>query len=79
MLIHGSINPLPNNKILEVTKLKAFADEKLNFAKMMIALFDKIENTMRKGENAGDQHFLLFPRCFSQLSSLDSLKSRDCV
>ena len=25
-------NPLPKDKILEVTKLKAFADDKLNFA-----------------------------------------------
>ena len=23
-----------------------------------------LENTMRKGENAGNQHFLLFPHCF---------------
>ena len=23
-----------------------------------------LENTVRKGENAGNQHFLLFPQCF---------------
>ena len=23
-----------------------------------------LENTMEKGENAGNQHYLLFPRCF---------------
>ena len=32
-------NPLPNDKILDMTKLKAFADDKLNVAKMTIFLF----------------------------------------
>ena len=26
------------------------------------------ENTVGKGENAGDQHFLLFPQCFILLT-----------
>ena len=30
------LNPLPNNKIMDVTKLKAFADGTLNVARMMI-------------------------------------------
>ena len=38
-------NHLLNNKILDMTKLKAFADDKLNIAKMMISLFDRAENT----------------------------------
>ena len=46
-------DPLPNNKFLDVTKLKAFADDKLNIAKMMIFLFNKEGNTVGKGENAG--------------------------
>ena len=36
-----------------MTKLKAFVDDKLNIAKMTIFLFDRVENTERKGENAG--------------------------
>ena len=52
-----------------MTKLKAFADEKLNVAEMMTSLFDTIENNVVKGENAGYQHFLLFPRCFPKPSS----------
>ena len=55
------VNPLPKNKILDMTKLKAFADEKLNIVKMMISLLDRVENTLGKGENAVYQHFLLFP------------------
>ena len=53
--------PLPDDKILDMIKSKAFADNKLNIAKMTILLFDRIENTVGKGENAGYQHFLLFP------------------
>ena len=44
------INPLPNNRILDVTELKAFADDKSNVAKMTISLFDKAENTVGKGK-----------------------------
>ena len=55
-------------------KLKAFADDKLNIARMMISVFDSEENNMGKGENAGSQHFLLFPQCFQKPSSLGSLK-----
>ena len=36
---------------------------------MTIALFDRVENTVGIGENAGYQHFLLFPQCFPKLSS----------
>ena len=67
-------NPLPNNKILDVTKLKTFADNKVNIARMMISLLDKVENTVGKGENTGYQHFLLFLQCFPKPSSYGSLK-----
>ena len=49
---------------------------------MMIAVFDRAENTVGKGENAGNrenagyQHFLLFLQCFPKSSSLRSLKIR---
>ena len=58
--IYKTFISLPNNKILDVTKLKAFADDKFIIARMMISLLDRIENTVGKGENAGCQHFLLF-------------------
>ena len=50
-----------NNKFLDVTKLKAFADIKSNVAKMTIFLFDRLENSVGKGENDGYMHSLLFP------------------
>ena len=39
---------------------------------MTISLFDRVENTVGKGENAGYQHFALFPKCFPKPSSLRS-------
>ena len=49
-------NSLPNDKILNWSKLKAIADDKIN-----ATVFWWIENIVGKGENAGVQHFLLFP------------------
>ena len=60
-------NPLPNNKHLDVTKLKAFEDDKLNINYMTILLFNRLENTVGKGENAGYQHFLLTHSVFQSL------------
>ena len=42
--------PLPNDKIFDLTKLKAFADDKLNIVKMMIFLYNRVENTEEKGD-----------------------------
>ena len=52
-LLKSTLNSFPNNNILDETKLKAFADDKLNVAKMTISHFDRVENTVGKGENAG--------------------------
>ena len=38
--------------------------------------FDKVENIVGKGENAGYQHLLLFPQNFPMPSSLGPLKLR---
>ena len=56
-----AFNSLPNGKILEWSKLKAFADDKINVAEMIFSLSDREENIVGKGENAGYQQFLLFP------------------
>ena len=64
-----SINPLPDDKILAWSKLKAFADDKIDVVKMMIYLFDRVDNTVGKGENTGYQYFLLFLQCFRKPSS----------
>ena len=67
-------NSLPNNKMFDLSKLKAFADDKIKVLKMTIFVSDRTENIVEKGENAGYQHFLLFPRCFHKLSFPEVLK-----
>ena len=59
-----------NDKIVDLSKLKAFAVEKLNVSKKMISVCDKVENMVGKG----NQHFLLFQLCFQKLSISGSLK-----
>ena len=54
--IRQIFNPLPNDKFLDITKLKAIADNKLNIAEMMISPFDSEEKTVGKEENAGSQY-----------------------
>ena len=49
-----------------MAKLKALADDKINEAQMMISVFDRVENIMEKGENAGYQHFSPFSIMFSK-------------
>ena len=42
---------------------------------MIISVFDRVENIfLGKEENAGDQHFLLFPQCFEKGSFSDTSK-----
>ena len=68
------VNPLPNNKIFDMTNLKVFAEDKFNIAEMKIFFFDRVKNNLGKGENDGYQHFSLFLHCFPKPSSLGSLK-----
>ena len=41
-------NSLPNDKILDLTKLKVFADNKINVAQMMISVTDRVENIVEQ-------------------------------
>ena len=68
------LNPLPNYKTLDWAKLKAFADDNLIIFKTIKFKLKRVQNIVGKGENAGYQHFLLFPRCFYRPSSSGSLK-----
>ena len=58
--IQTILNSLPNDKFLDWSKLKAHADDKINLAEKLKFVLGRVENGMGKGENAGDQHFLLF-------------------
>ena len=47
------INSVPNYTILDWSKLKAFAANKIKVLKMIILVFDRVKNTVGRGENAG--------------------------
>ena len=68
------LNSLPNDKILDWSKLKAFADDKINVTVKLKFSLGRVENIVGNGENAGYQHFLLFPQCFQKASYTGSLK-----
>ena len=59
---------------MDISELKAFADDIFNVAKMTIFNFEGVENTVGKGENADYKQFILFPQGFPKPSSLGSLK-----
>ena len=65
----GLIDSLPNVKILDLSKLKVFADNKINGTHRKSSLV-RIENIVGKGEHAGYQHFLLFLQCFQKAIDL---------
>ena len=60
------VNSLTNDKNLDRSKLKAFADDNLNVNQKLKFALGRVENIVGKGENAGIQHFLLFPLCFQK-------------
>ena len=62
--------------ILDQSKLKAFADDKLKVIQKAKFVLDKIENIVGKEENAGYLHFLHFPQCLQKTLTSRSLKSR---
>ena len=74
-----TLNPLPNNKFLDMTKLKAFADDKLYVAKMTIFLFHIAENTVRKSKKCWLPAFSPFSTVFSEVFFFMVVKRRDCV
>ena len=68
------------NDALGLSKLKAqIEDGKSNVTKNIKVVFHSIENIVGKEENAGYQHFLLFPTMFSKGFFLQCVKSRHCM
>ena len=64
ILSFGKELTLPNIEIVDQSKLKAFADNKIDPTQKW-NLFWKEKKTMwEKQKKAGFQHFLLFTRCF---------------
>ena len=51
-----------------MSRFKASTDDKFGVAEIMGFVFERVENIVGKGENAGYQHFLLFLQCFQKAS-----------
>ena len=58
----------------KMSKLKTAADDKMNVIQKLKFHLGRVENIVGNEENAGYQHFLLFPQCFEKLSFSMSLK-----
>ena len=72
-----SLNSLRNDKTLDWSKLNAPADDKIKVLKLMIPDFDRVENIVGKGENAGFLQCFqraLFLQCFQRALYLGSSK-----
>ena len=54
------VNSLPNDKILDLSNLKGFADNNLNVNQKLKFALGRVENIVGKGENAVYQHFFSF-------------------
>ena len=74
LILLGEIKPLPDDKGSDWSKLKAFADDKLIVTGDIKAVFHRIDNIVGKEENAGYQHFLLFPQFFQKSFSSSASK-----
>ena len=72
------LNFLPNDKIFDWSRLKAFADDKTNVTEKIQFVLGRVENIVGKEENAGCQHFLPFPQCFQKATFSGSLKVGLC-
>ena len=73
------LNSLPNNKIFDRTKLKAFADDRKNVAGKMKFVLGMIKNIVGKGEKCWLPAFSPFPTMFSKGFFFRVVKSRDCM
>ena len=72
------MNSLPiNDKILDWSKLKAFADDNMHFNENLKLVMGRIENIVGKRENVGYQHFFPFPTMFSNAFSFRVVKSQN--
>ena len=68
------VNFLQNDKILDRSKLKAFADNKIYVTEKLKFALGRVKNIVGKRENADNQHFPLFPQYFRKVSYTRSLK-----
>ena len=65
------INSLPNNKFLNLSKLKEVADDNFIFDENCRKFSKWVENIVGKGKIACNEQFVLFSHCFQMTSIPD--------
>ena len=65
--VNVHLNSEPNDKILNQSKFKELTDDRIKANKKLKFVLGIEENILGKGENAGYQHFLIFPNIFKSL------------
>ena len=78
ILDETEVNPFPHDKILDQTKLTAFAGDKLNITKMIISVFDRVEKIVGKGEIACTSNFSFSHNVFKSFLSQRHQKVSSC-
>ena len=63
--------PFSNDKILDSSKVKEFADNNFRFYESRRKFFKLEENTVGKGEIARNEQFLLYPHSFQRTWTAD--------
>ena len=71
-------HPFPYDKILDQSKLKAFAEDSLNLTKMIVSVFDRVENIVGKGAIACTSNFSFPHNVFKRLLSQTRQKVSLC-
>ena len=62
-----TLDSLPNDKFFNLVQIESNCRrQKKKVLEKIIFVFDRVENIVGKGQNAGYQHFLLFPQCFQK-------------
>ena len=64
------VKSLPNDTILGMSEFKVNADDKFGVAEIMAFVFDRVENVVGNGENAGYQVFSFSDNVFKRLLTL---------
>ena len=77
-MINISSEPFPKRQILDTSKLKEFADDDLKFAEIGRKFSKWSENIVGKGEIARYKQFLLFPQCFQETCTADTIGQTVC-
>ena len=70
--INVNTEPFPKQQVLDSPKLKELADDNFKFDENCRKFSKQVENTVRKGEIARYEQFLLFPQCFQKTCTADT-------